>query len=404
MATLPLAGTRVIDLSHAWAAPHATRLLADYGAEVIKIEYLRRLCILRGARRDDAMYDHQPGWTQVNRNKLSATFDLEREDDRDALRQLIRSSDVLVENSRPGVLEALDLDPRGLTELNPGLVVLSMPAFGHHGPWAAFAGYGAIFEALGGIQSLTAYDETSPPSRIKEIDTLNGVVGACAILTALLHRRRTGAGQHIDLSQLEAAMHTTAGPHLLEQTATGGHPPPHGNRHSRYAPQGCYRCRGDDAWITLTIRSDEEWGRLCRLAGHPEWETDERFATADSRRRHHDVLDDLIGDWTCGHDHNELMHMLQRANIAAGAVLALRELPTDPHLRARGYFTEVTPAASGRFMGAPIRLGGEQPVVRTAGPRVGEHNQYVHGELIGRAAADVPTVRPDEIGLAYDPE
>lgn len=403
MSDLPLHGIRVIDLSHSWAAPHCTRLLADFGAEVIKVEYVRRLCLLRGARRDEEMYNRQPGWSQVNRGKLSITLDLQLEEDRNVLRDLVKVSDVLVENSRTGVMEKWGLGYPQLAALKPDLIVLSMPAFGHTGPWASFLGYGAIFEVLSGVQGLTAYDKEAKPTRIKEIDVINGLIGTCAVMTALFHREDTGEGQHIDLSQLEAATHGTAGEHLLEFVMNGEQTLPLGNRHYRFAPQGCYPCRGKDKWIAITVRSDTEWRRFCETVGHPEWLSDPRFATGESRRNHHDELDQLIEAWTVSRDHYEAMNLLQRAGIPAGAVLEPSEISTDPHLQERGYFLEPEEGSRARFTGTPIRLSEGGATVRWPGPPVGHHNEHVLCDLLGRSKGNIPTVRPEDVGLAYDP-
>jgi len=404
MTSLPLTSVRVLDLSHAWAAPHATRLLADYGAEVIKVEYPRRLCILRGARRDDRFYDRQPGWQQVNRNKLAVTIDLERPVDREALRDLVRRADVIVMNSRPGVLDRHGFGPADLERIKPDLVILSMPAFGMTGPWASLAGYGAIFEAMGGIQNLTAYDRETRPVRIKEIDTLNGVVGACAVLTALLHRASTGEGQQIDLSQLEAAMHVVGGEHFLERFMNERQTLPLGNRHPVYAPQGCYRCAGQDRWVAITVRTDSEWEALSRALGNPGWASDPRYRSAAERRRHHDEIDGLIESWTSSRDHHEVMRTLQGVGVPAAAVLDLEEVTRDPHLEERGYFTEPDSAPGVRFMGMPIRLAGAAPPVVAPGPRLGEHNVRVRCDLLGRSQEEIAVLKPEDIGLAYDPE
>lgn len=401
---LPLHGIRVIDLSHSWAAPHCTRLLADYGAEVIKVEYVRRLCILRGAARGDAAYERQPGWLQVNRGKLSITLDLDIARDRDVLRDLVRVSGVLVENSRTGVLERLGLGYAALAAIRPDLVMLSMSAFGNTGRWATRAGYGAVFEALSGVMSLTAHDREAKPARIKELDTMNGVVGACAVMTALFHRARTGQGQHIDLSQLEATTHATAGEHLLEASANGRQTLPLGNRHPRYAPQGCYRCAGVDRWLAITVRSDDEWRRFCAAVDHAEWAADPRFATAASRRRHHDDLDRSIASWTAARDHLDAMHALQGVGIAAAAVLDPREVCADPHLRARRTFVVPEHGSDMPYLRPPIRLSAADAAIRRPGPRLGEHDTSVRREILGYPNPEVATIEPENVGLAYDPE
>ena len=334
---LPLAGIRVIDFSHSWAAPHCARILGDYGAEVIKVEYVRRLCLIRGTRTDDKIYDRHPGWLQVNRNKLSITLDLALDQDCRILKDLVEISDVFIENSRPGVLAKFGFGYEELADLRPDLIVLSMTAFGRSGPYADYAGYGAVFETVGGIQSLTAYGADSKPMRVREMDVTNGLAGAGAIMTALMHRQRTGQGQYIDMSQLETSIHASIGEHLLEKAVNGKQAPPCGNRHRIFAPQGCYRCMGDDKWVAITVRTEKEWRRFCEVLGHPEWISDPLFSTPDRRRHHHGQLDRLIEGWTTGLSHYEAMHALQSAGIASAAVLSTAEIHNDPGLWVLGY-------------------------------------------------------------------
>lgn len=401
---MPLHGVRVIDFSHSWAAPHSARILADFGAEVVKVEYVRRLCLLRGARKDEQMYDRHPGWLQVNRNKFSVTLDLNIEEDREALRGLIGISDVFIENSRPGVLKRLGFGYDDAFELKPDIIYLSMSAFGNSGPYASYAGYGAVFEGLGGIQSYTAYDKSSKPFRIKEIDVVNGVAGACAVLTALMYRQRTGKGQHIDLSQLEAATHTLIGEHLLEFIMNRGQALPLGNRSRYFAPQGCYPCKGDDQWITLTIRSESEWITFCQLSGHFEWITDPRFKTAKLRMQYHDELDGMVEAWTVQYTHIELMQILQASGIPAGAVLNTEEICKDSHLDARNYFVDNVDNSGKRFMGFPFRFTRDRNTIVRGGPGLGQHNEFILSRLLGRDTSQTGPMRPDEIKTAFDPD
>jgi crotonobetainyl-CoA:carnitine CoA-transferase CaiB-like acyl-CoA transferase len=403
MKDVPLKGIRVIDLSHSWAAPHCTRILADFGAEVIKVEYPRRLCLLRGARKEKKVYDSHPAWFQVNRNKLSITLDLKSGADRQILRELVKISDVLVHNSRTGVMDRLGFGYADLVNIKEDLVVLSMSAFGQTGPYASYAGYGAVFEALGGIQSLSAYEKNAKPARVKEIDTFNGVMGACAVMTALIYRQRTGKGQHIDLSQLEAATHATIGEHLLEYAMNGVQTSPQGNRHRFFAPQGCYRCNGEDRWIAITIRSDDEWRKFCEVLGHQEWFADPRFATREARQKNHDQLDRLIEAWTLSRNHCEAMHELQHGGLPAGAVLDVVELSNDLHLRERCYFLRSEKHPGRPFMGMPFRLKEGCGKVYWRGPDLGQHNKDVLCDMLGRSEEDVKPIREEEIGTAFDP-
>lgn len=402
MGCLPLEGVRVIDLSHSWAAPHCARILADFGAEVIKVEYPRRLCILRGARKDDEYYDRHPAWKQVNRNKLGMTLDLQDDLDREVLFDLVRIADVVIENSRTGVLERLGVGYARLAGIKPDIIMLSMSAFGHNGPFANYSGYGAVFESVSGIQSLTAYEPGELPRRIRELDVTNGIAGAGAVMTALLHRQATGQGQHIDLSQLEAATHAIIGEQLLEYSTCGTQAEPCGNRHRYYAPQGCYRCRGEDSWVVITIRTEDEWQRFCQLAGHPEWLEDTRFTDRPARRKQHDELDRCIASWTAERDNREIMHLLQGEKIPAGAVFDMDALSRDPHLRDRKYFTSGIGADNETFMGVPFHLSGVAGEVRQPGPGLGEHDEWILTRLLNRPAGTKRESAGDEIGTAYD--
>ena len=404
MSSLPLSGIRVIDLSHSWAAPHCARILGDFGAEVIKVEYQKRLCILRGGKKENKHYDHHPAWHQINRSKLGITLDLKCDEDRDILRDLVGISDVVVENSRTMVLDRLGFGYEQMAGIKKDIIMLSMSAFGHTGPYSKYVGYGAIFEAVGGIQSLTAYGDGERPQRIKELDVTNGITGACAVMTALIHRQATGRGQHIDLSQLESATHATIGEHLLEYAVNGTQVKPKGNRHRHYAPQGCYRCKGEDAWVTITIRTEEEWQRFCQVAGHSEWLGDYRFSGRKARRVNHDELDRKIESWTKELGKHEIMNLLQGESIPAGAVFDMDDLNRDPHLKDRQYFSSDVDENGKRFMGMPFQLSGVKAHVRKAGPNLGEHNIDILTTLLDRSVEDVKNPDEHEIGTAFDIE
>lgn len=401
---LPLDGIRVVDLSHSWAAPHCGRLLADFGAEVIKVEYVRRLCLLRGAKKEGQAYNTHPGWLQVNRNKRSITLDLKNESDRQILKDLVRISDIVLENSRTGVLDKLGVGYQELKQVKNDLIMISMTAFGNTGPYASFAGYGAIMESVGGIQSLTAYDKGAKPSRVKELDVTNGIAGASAVMTALLHRQRTGEGQYIDLSQMETATHGLIGEHLLEYAMKGTQTLPLGNRHRKHAPQGCYRCAGEDKWVTVTVRSDGEWQSLCEIMQRPEWLSDDRFATTKSRIENHDILDSLIEEWTKDRTNHEVMHLLQSCGIPAGAVLDVSELAGDMHLQKRNYFMKEESGSGRMFMGMPFRLSKADARVVSHGPELGRDNEYVFCTLLGRPHSELKPVDESSIATAFDAE
>lgn len=398
-----LEGVRIIDLTHSWSGPHGTRLLADYGAEVIRVEYVKRICPLRGGKVDDYAYNKLPMWFQVNRNKYSITLDLNLEKDRDIFKSLVGEADVVVENARGGVLGKLGLGYGELVKIKPDLLMVSMAAFGNTGPYASYAGYGATIEALSGVQSLTAYEKDGKPERVKEMDVTSGVAGACAVMTGLIHRQRTGKGQYIDLAQMEASTHALIGEHMLEFAMNGENMIPMGARHRFFAPQGVYKCKGDDRWIAISIRTGDEWQGLCKVIGDAELSS-VSFNTIEGRKENQEELDGIIERWSQRYEHREAMRMLQQAGVPAGAVLDVAELSDDPHLKDRGYFMSAEDGEEGLFMGMPFKLSGGEGRIRWRGPDLGRHNEEILTGLLGRAKEDLIPIDEDEIGTAFDPE
>jgi len=397
----PLSGVRVLDMGHDWACPHAARLLADFGAEVIKVEYLSRVDGMRGGNKVNAAYNRHPRFFQLHRNKLSVTLDLRKPNERDIFKDLARISDVVMENSRPGVMDRLGLGYDTLKALKPDIILLSMSAFGRTGPDHAYAGYGGTIEAISGIQSLTAYSRDEMPKRIREMDVTNGIFGACAVLTALVHRQHTGRGAWIDLSEMEAATSGLIGEHFLEMAINGTTSLPIGNRHRNAAPHGCYRCAGEDRWIVLTVQSQTEWERLCGIIGRPDLTHDPRFSSPSGRMRHQQGIDEVITAWTSNQKSEEAMRRLQEAGIASGFVADARDLCDDPHLTARQWIQTINGGNAARFPGFPFRMKEGGGHLRRRGPDLGEDNNVILRQLLDRA--DTLTWTDDEIGTAFDP-
>ena len=401
--SLPLHGIRVLDFTHDWAAPHTCAVLGDWGAEVIKVEYVRRLDTMRGGNKDPQAYDRAAAFLTINRNKLSVTLDLKDPQDHASFKNLVKVSDILVSNARPGVMEKLGLGYEDLRVIRPDLIFLAMTAFGYTGPEAQYAGYGAAIEAISGALALTGYGPGERPMRLKEMDVTNGIAGAAAAMMGLLHRQLTGEGQFIDLSQTEATSSALIGEYLLGYALNGVQPPMNGNRHDRFAPQGCYRTRGADQWITLVVRSDEEWQRLCAAIGRAELASDPRFAAEGDRQRHHAEVDEILQEWTSQQDRDEAMHRLQQGGVCAGAVLDTASLMANQHLLARNYFQDAADG-SGRLNGMPFRFSEGDGVVRKSGPRLGEDNVAVLCGLLGRDPKTIRPINPSEVGTAYESE
>ncbi|MDM4769629.1 CoA transferase [Solimonas sp. SE-A11] len=387
----PLAGLRVLDFTHDWAGPHAARFFADYGAEVIKIEYPQRLDGMRGGY--VGKVNEHPRFWQLHRGKKSVTLDLKRPEHRAVLDELVRGTDLILENSRAGIMEAKGYGYERVRELNPGIVMVAMSAFGATGPYASYCGYGGTLEAISGLQSLTAYDEQSPAYRVREMDVMNGIMGICAGFTALWQRQRGGGGQWIDLSECE----TTAwfvGEFFAEVARSGRQPPPVGNRHAEYAPQGCYAGQGQDRWLLLSVRNDSEWQALAGLLGASA--QDARYASAEGRRRHHDAIDALIGAWSATRSVEAAAAELQAAGVPAGFVASSADLAADPQLAARVWFQD---AAGTPLPGLPFRIDGFTPRIARRGPDLGADNAGFF------AAAGVsgtePDLSPEVLGTAY---
>ena len=385
------------------AGPYATQILADMGAEVIKIEGPTRYDRYRGPLRGRDREDYPPGgpgerpynqgtrFNEVNRNKLGMALDLTKPRGVAIFKRLAAISDVVIENYSPRVMGNFGLDYPVLQGLNPGLIMVSMPGFGATGPYRNYVANGPVPEGMSGLQHLTGY-VGGPPMKISGwyFDQTNSLTAAFATLVALHHRRRTGRGQHVESAMLEAAT-LLVGEAIVEYAASGRSPERMGNRSLQMVPHGCYRCAGEDAWVAIAVRSDAEWQRLCQAMGRLDWVEDERFATAEARRLHEDELDPLIEGWTVVRDHREVTRILQEAGVPAGAVLHPGEVMHDPHLRERGYFQEVVhpeagvallPRAGWMFAGTPC------PIRRPA-PCFGEHNGHVLADLLGLPAEEI---------------
>ncbi len=412
-----LAGLRVIDLSQIFAGPYATKLLADMGAEIIRVE-----CAARSGR-GGALPRMKPGgafgasfpdgdtgersynrfayYNEVNRNKYAITLDLTKPLGVDVFERLVRISDVVVENFTPRVMKNFGLDYPVLRETNPQIIMISLSGYGQDGPYRDYVTYGEGIEAMVGLSQLTAYPDGEPlKPGVAYADATSGLHAAFAILAALHYRRLTGNGQYIDLAMREAVT-PILGAAIMDYTMNKRAAKPMGNRHPMMAPHGCYRAQGrgvkgeenekEGAWIAIAVSSDEEWRAFCRAMGDPPWTRDAKFASRSGRLANREELDRLIGEWTSGYDHIELMNMLQGSGIKAGAVFNISELAHDPHLNERGFFEELSHPEAGTHLypGVSWRMSRTPGRLRLPAPCFGEHNRYVFGELLGMSDEEV---------------
>ena len=400
---LPLSHIRATVLTQAWAGAYATRLLADMGAEVIQIEALDRPDPWRGGYPPrlsgtypdglpgERPYDRNAAYNSVNTGKKGITLDLNRDEAREALLDLVSASDVVAENFSPRVLGNLGIGYETLRKANPSVVLLRMPAYGATGPYSAYMGNGGSIEPMSGITSLLGYADGPPiNSGVMHTDAFAGMMAASAVMAALHHRARTGQGQVIDLSQQETSIGLIAdrvigysvGQDSLERC---------GNRNDRMAPHNYYRCAGNDSWVAIAARSDDEWRELCAAIGSPALGCDARFADLPARQRNIAELDRIISEWTRDRDACEVAEILQSRGIPAAPVLKATEIPDNPQLRARGFIETLEHPETGkqRYAGAAWKLSKTPGRLGGPAPGIGRHSAEVLREYLAMPSAEI---------------
>ena len=398
-----LAGVRIIDFTWVVAGPVATRILADHGADVIKIE--RRDALDFGSRRG--------GLTgNLNRGKQSMVINMSDPRGIELARSLAATADVVIDNFSARVMRNWGLDHDGLRQIKPDIITVSMSGFGHTGPWRDYVSYGPTLQALSGFTLLMRQPGREPAGwGFSYSDMAGGYSGALAVLFALWHRRCTGSGQHVDLSQFENVA-ALLGPRLLEILNPGRQTPPAGpidndSQEMPSAPHGVYRCAdlpgegpARDRWCAIAVFGDEDWARFCHAIGNPTWTRDARFATAHDRITNRVALDAQVQSWTGSQRAESVMIQLQRAGIAAGLVANAEDLcRLDPHLQARRYWAPVQAPEGGTFEfdGVPVRLSATPGAVRSTGPLLGEHTDAVLQRVLGMAAATIAELRAAKV-------
>jgi len=382
----------------------AAQLLADMGAQVIKVESRERLDGLRLGRpmvgEDAAGGDRglwpelQPVFHSINRNKLGVTLNLKTNEGVNLLERLIARSDVVMNNFSPGVMGRIGLDYPDLQKLRPDIILVSMPSVGNTGPLKDILAYAPIIQALSGLMSVVGYESTEDGPQQEErlvgelqspwSDAVASVHAALAALAALRHRNRTGRGQSIEVAQLEATT-SMLGEALLSCQMTGLEQSPRGNRDGEFAPHNNYPCVGDDKWVSIGAKTEDEWRGFCRALGHPDWTRDKRFADRASRLGNVSVLDGYVSEWTRRFSAQEITEKLQEHGVAAMPVMNIEDQFLDQHLQQRQAYAEVEHPHIGAewVYGMPWLLSETPGSVRTPAPILGEHNDYVFHQLLG---------------------
>lgn len=399
---LPLHGIRIVDLTMVWAGPSATRLLADMGAEVIKVESARSWDMLRSLHflggKTERWWNKAAYFNHNNRNKYACTLDLQTDRGRELALRLVAQSDLVFENYRADVIGKLRLDYEDLRAVKQDIILVSMPSHGKSGPESHHVAYGTNVEQLSGLASITGYPGGGPhKSPIAYGDPNAGAIAAAAALSALLHRRATGEGQHVEVAQWEA-MIGCIGEYVLAYQMDGSVGESPGNRHVSRV-QGVYECATPDEWVAISAGSDAEFAALCGAIGRAELASDARFADVVSRHHHQDELDEIIGAWTKQRSQYDAARAMQAAGVSAAPVLKIQQLMQDEHLRARGFWESVTQVDAGTWdMEGPVwRMSRTRGHVRVPPPMYGEHNDWVLRDLLGLSDAEIASLEAEGV-------
>jgi crotonobetainyl-CoA:carnitine CoA-transferase CaiB-like acyl-CoA transferase len=388
----PLTGIRVADFSMGWAGPLATRMLADFGAEVIKIEAGRypdwwRAVDWTPEAIAAKQYEKSERFSMVNRGKQSVSLDLTHADGTALAKELVGRCDMVVENQAAGVMSRLGLGYEHLSEGRDDLIMLSMSAFGAGNAWSDTRAYGSVLEQGSGIPSFAGRPEWPPTmAHIAYGDPIGGIHGAASLLTAELHRRRTGEGQWINNTQIEAMLPFTT-PALLIRQATGEEPLRRGNRHPAMVPHGVFQVRGEDRWIAIAVTGAEGWRGLARVIGRQDWVDDISLQSLEGRRRMEDEIDKAITEWTASREGGSAAKLLQSAGVAAAPLHFMDQVTEDRHLRARSFFYEIERPYTGHQWqtSLPLRLKGKRYPMRGLAPFLGGDSERV---LVGLLDVD----------------
>ncbi len=398
---------RIVDLTMGWAGPLATRQLADMGAEVIKVESCQYFDWWRGWESTpesiaQKLYEQSTAFNTTGRNKFGITLDLTSRRGKDLLLELVAKSDAVIENYTASVLPKLGLAYDRLREVNPELVMVSMPPFGASGDWMDHRAYGSTVEQASGLPHINGRAGDPPTMQHVALgDPIAGINAAAALLTALRHLRRTGKGQYVDLSHVES-MFPLAAHGLVEQAIRGAPPERRGGRHPLRAPWGAYPCIGAEPWIVITVETEEQWRRLSEVLGIDG--AAPRFAAAPDRKKHEDALDEAIASRTGLHDGLALERRLAAAGVPAAVARNTMDVLYDPHLDARGYWQWRERAFVGNQPNpsAPYRPLGEghdsRPyAVEWPAPTLGQHNREVLSRLLALTDAELDALEADDI-------
>jgi len=384
----PLDGLRVLELGGFIAAPYVGRLLGDYGATVISMENPKRPDMLRTAApyKDGIPGLNRSGYHGIyNTNKYNISVNLDHPRAHEITEKLIMWCQVFVENLLPQSVSKWQLDYSSIQKIKPDIIMMSTTMHGQTGPRAKLRAVGTQAVGLAGFTHLTGWPDRDPSVPLGPYtDCIAPLFSIVSIMAAVDYWRRTGSGQHIDISQYENSLHFLS-PAILDYTVNKRVAERCGNRAPYAAPHGVYPCKGDDSWCAIAVFDDNEWQSLVKVIGEPEWAKERRFATLQGRKQGEDELDRRIAEWTCTHESKRLMDLLQQVGIAAGVVKNTDDLLQDPQLQDRDHFYKVDHPEIGEYSVSPLgfTLSATPDQSKRAAPILGEHTFMVCKEMLG---------------------
>lgn len=397
-ATVPFRDLRVLDLGTFWAGPFVGMYLASHGADVIKVESVQRPDGFRFSQTfpelGEDFYEQSTCYQGSNHGKRNLTLDLRQPEARSLLLRLVESTDVLIENFSPRVMENFGLTFDVLREAKPDLIMVRMPGFGLEGPWRDYVGWATVIEQASGMTWVTGHPDGPPLNPGGFIDCGVSMHVGVAVQAALSHRDRTGEGQHIEVAQLETGACLTP-EQVIAYSMNGEALGRRGNRGRDFAPQGAY-ATADDSWVALSVRSDGEWQRLVEALGRPAWATDPALATLVGRRDHHDAIDVGLGAWARSRAAAEVVRVLRACEIPVFETLLTTKMYGEPNLEARGFYQRLEHARSGerRYPGWPMRFSyGPEPHYASVTPTLGQHNAEILGGELGLSEEELARLR-----------
>ena len=404
---LPLKGMRVLDFAWVWSGPQVASWLTELGAEVIKVEHGRRLDntrlrsrpIIDGVQAQGPSIELPPYFHQSNHGKRSITLNLKQPQAQALARELVKTSDVLIENLSPGVMARSGLGYPEVAEINPSLVYLSMSALGQTGPQSDLRAYAPVMSSYAGIEAQIGYPGESPVGMMNfGLGDPNAAAHAMVpLLAALWERERSGAGCHIDMAQIEAMISALPQPAIEVLLGAELSPPP-GNRSREQVPHGIFPAHGDDTWVSLSVANESQWLAFCARVREP-WCADSRFSTLQGRLTHVEELEKLVSGWTRKWTRERLASDLRALGIACTPVFSVSEQWGSGQVRDRGIYRSVTHPQLGEVMLYTLPwTSPDMPLaMERAAPTLGQDNDYVLGELLGLSAQRIAELKEADV-------